>query len=107
MATITTLSKFAPAAACAFGKAGTASITIPMIIMATSKCVLKARILLQSQTRTCGVAGADLPILFLFSFSTFLHDLGQDHCGPSRTVCSLCRTRTRLFVSEFFGKNYY
>src|SRR5436309_15506154 len=47
-------------------------------------------------------------IPFLFSFSTFLPDLGRDHCGPSRTDCSHCRTRTRLFVvSEFFGKNYY
>jgi hypothetical protein len=108
MATITTLSKLVPAAACAFGNAGTASVTIPMIIMATSKCVLKARIVLQSQTRTRGVASADLVILFLFSFSTFLHDLGRDLYGPSRTVCSLCRRRTRLFVvSEFFGKNYY
>src|SRR5439155_16146757 len=104
-ATITTLSKFAPAAARAFGNAGTASVTIPMIMTATSKCVLKARILLQSRTRTRGVAGADLMLLFLFSFSTFHHDLRRDHYGPSRTACSHCRRRTRLFVvSEFFGK---
>src|SRR5438552_10653872 len=100
MATITTLSKLAPAAAGAFGNAVTASVTIPMIIMATSKGVLNARTLLQSQTRTRGVAGADLVIRFLFSFSTLLHDLGRDRYGPSRTACSHCRRRTRLFSCE-------
>jgi len=52
-------------------------------------------------------AGADLAILVLFSLSTLFHDLGRGHTGPSRTIRSLCRTRTRLFVlSEFFGSNY-
>ena len=39
-------------------------------------------------------------IRLLFSFSTFFHVLGRDRFGSSRTVCSLCRTRTRLFVCE-------
>src|SRR5207302_1636498 len=50
-------------------------------------------------------AGADIGIRVLFSFSTFFHVLGRHRVGPSRTVCSLCRRRTRLFVvSEFLGK---
>src|SRR6267143_1604527 len=102
---MTTLSKLVPAAACAFGIAGTAMATIPMIMMATSKIALKVRILLRAGTRPQRIAGADLGLRFLFSFSTFLLSLGRDRYGPSRTVCSLCRRRTRLFVlSEFFGK---
>jgi len=105
---MTMLSKLVPAAACTFGTAGTARAAVPMIMMTTSKIALKVRILPRGGTLPRRVSGADLVILFLFSFSTFLHDLGRDRYGPSRTVCSLCRTRTRLFVlSEFFGKNYY
>src|SRR5260370_11019834 len=52
-------------------------------------------------------AGAELAVLVLFSLSTLFHNLGRGHTGPSRTIRSLCRTRTRLFVlSEFFGRNY-
>src|SRR5712692_3968778 len=102
---MTTLSKLVPVAACAFGKAGTPSAAIPMIMITTSKIALKVRILPRGGTLPRRVAGADLGLRFLFSFSTFFHDLGRDRCVPSRTACSHCRTRTRLFVvSEFFGK---
>ena len=50
--------------------------------------------------------GADLTMLVLISLSILLHDLGRGHTDPSRTIRSLCRMRTRLFVlSEFFGSN--
>ena len=105
---MTTLSKLVPAAACALGSAGTANVTIPIIIMRTSNRDLNVEIPLRPRTLQRGAAGADLMLLFLFSFSTFLHDVGRDRYGPSRTDCSHCRTRTRLFVvSEFFGRNYY
>src|SRR5437879_10438978 len=77
---------------------------IPMMSMTTSKRALKLKVL-QVWTRQHGAAGADIGIRVLFSFSTFFHVLGRHRVGPSRTVCSLCRCRTRLFVvSEFLGK---
>src|SRR5436853_7778004 len=105
---MTMLSKLVPAAACTFGTAGTARAAVPMIMMTTSKIALKVRILPRGGTLPRRVCGADLAILFLCSFSTFLPDLDRDLYGQSRTVCSLCRTRTRLFVlSVFLRKDHY
>ena len=76
-----------------------------MMSITTSKRALKLKVL-RVWTLRPGAACADLPIPFLFSFSTFFHVLGRDQDDPEPNgLLALPTVGTRLFVViEFLGK---